>query len=523
MSVISDQIIKEFRSERSINLLRVITTILFILTIIFTTSLLTAAAWDATALQTLGIGTLTIIGQVFTNFFRLFYIAYTGMIEGMYSLWGFGINIADAGPMIEIGVSADLFFNALYFGTFQIFVVGSILAFAYFVFNCEAKWAFLSFVMLHLAMVLAIITPMVGDMLSLIPATDMLVWISYFFIIPLIVFLIYSVKSIIKRSSKWVVYLFLFIVFLVIFNSLKGGTDFAAIGAILSGATNLINPAVENSFIGNPIAFFLSPILWIALVNILFLETSFQTAYMYEVYLPTSERENRLKLQMEELERLARIKQDELEKQKKELQDDTELQSTSIRRFFSSTAFDYMREMIDKRKDIGKKQEKRKKVKKKKGEEDEEEEPEILQLDKVNQLFAYIESRYAQDKMAKESLTAKAAAPEMRKLLIAALRGTLIRFTMLILLALLIMNTTHVMVAIGQPDIQFSIELLTKEIIMILLLPICFLFPSIGSIIKLVKKPKVFREVKKEEKKEKSEEEKNPKKRKKKLKIEKKA
>ena len=73
MSVISDQIIKEFRSERSINFLRIVTTVLFILTMIFTTSLLTAAAWDPTVLQTLGIGTLTIIGQVFTNFFRLFY------------------------------------------------------------------------------------------------------------------------------------------------------------------------------------------------------------------------------------------------------------------------------------------------------------------------------------------------------------------------------------------------------------------------------------------------------------------
>ena len=283
MSVISDQIIKEFRSERSINLLRIITTVLFIFTIIFTTSLLTAAAWDTTALLTLGIGTLTIIGQVFTNFFRLVYIAYSGMIEGISQFWGMGFQMVDAAPLIEIGVSADILFNALYFGIFQIFIVGSILAFAYFVFNCEAKWAFMSFVLLHLAMVLAIITPMVGDMLSLIPATDILEWISYIFIIPLIVFLVYSVKSLIKRSSKWIVYLFLFIVFLVIFNSLKGGTDFAAIGATLSAATNLINPAVENSFIGNPIAFFVSPILWIALLNIIFLETSFQTAYMYEV------------------------------------------------------------------------------------------------------------------------------------------------------------------------------------------------------------------------------------------------
>jgi len=219
---------------------------------------------------------------------------------------------------------------------------------------------------------------------------------------------------------------------------------------------------------------------------------------MYEVLLPSSEREKRLKQQMDELERLARLKQEELEEQKKEMQEEGETQSISIRRFFSSAAFDYMREIIDKRKDIEKKQEKKKKLKKNNGEEEEEEE-EILELDKVNQLFAYIESRYAQDKNARESLTAKAAAPEMKNLLISAGRGTLIRITMLILLGLLIMSTSQILILIGQPDIQNSIELQSREIIMILLLPLCFLFPSIGSIIKIRKRPKIFRE-KKEDK-----------------------
>ncbi len=507
MSVISDQILKEFKSERSINFLRIITTILFILTVIFTTSLLTAAAYDITALQTLAVGTLTLIGQVFTNFFRFFYIAISGLIERFYTMLGIEFQAIPAAPLIEIGVSPDLFFNAFYFGLFQICIVGSILSFAYFVFNCESRYAFLSFTLLILSMILAIITPMLGQMLSLIPAGSYLEWISYIFLIPLIICLVYTVKSLINRSTRWIVSLFLSILFLVIFNSLKGGSDFATIGATLASTTNLINPIVENSLIGNPIAFFISPILWIALLNILFLETSFQMSYMYEVLLPTSEREKRLKLQMSELERLARIKQEELEREKKELQEETEVQSVSIRRFFSSAEFDYMREMIDKRKEIEKKQEKKKKIKKKIDgkEEIEINDEEILQLEKVNQLFAYIESRYAQDKMAKESLTAKAAAPEMGKLLLTALKGTLIRFTMLILLALLIMNTTHVLVVIGQPDIQFSIELLTREIIMILLIPICFLFPSIGSIIKLIKKPKVYREIKKEEKKEEKE------------------
>ena len=493
MSVISDYIIKEFKSEKSINTLRIITSVLFILTIIFTTWLLTPDAWDLTALPTLFSNIFILIGQAFNNFFRLFYAGWEIIIESMYGAFGISYNLLpNAGALIPIGVSADVLFRAFYFGLFQICIVASIIAFIYFIFNCNSRWAFISFILLQVTLVLAIITPQLGEIFTYIPGAEWGIFISYILIIPIIACLIYTVRYLVKRSSKWVVTIFLFLVFLVFFNSFKGGTNFSAIGTSLMAETSLINPWVEESLIGNPLLFFTGPVLWIALLNILFLETSFQTAYMYEVLLPTSEREKRLRQQMDELERLAKLRQEELEEQKKEIQEEGEIQSISIRRFFSSAAFDYMREIIDKRKDIEKKQEKKNKQKKSKGEIEEEEE--ILELEKVNQLFAYIESRYAQDKNAKESLTAKAAAPEMKNLFIAAGRGTVIRITMMILLGLLILSTSQILNLIGQPDIQNSIELLTREIIIILLLPVCFLFPSIGSIIKIRKRPKVFRE-----------------------------
>ncbi|MHA1786315.1 MAG: hypothetical protein ACTSVY_16640 [Candidatus Helarchaeota archaeon] len=502
MSVISDFLIKEFKSEKSINVLRIITSILFVLTIIFSTWLLTPNAWDATALPTLFSNIFILIGQSFTNFFRLSYMGWEVLIESIYSAWGLNYNLPDASALIPIGVPADTFFNAFYFGLFQICIVGSILACIYFIFNCNSRWAFISFILLQLPMILAILTPSLGEIFSYIPAWEWLEIISYILIIPMIVCLGYTIKYLTKKSSKWIVTLFLFIIFLVFFNSFKEGTNFAAIGASLMAETHLINPFVIQSLLGNPLAFFSSPILWIAFLNILFLETSFQTAYMYEVLLPTSEREKRIKLQMEELERLARLKQEELEKEKKELQEESEVQSISIRRFFSSAAFDYMREMIEKRKDIEKKEEKKKKEKKKKeSEQEKEEEEEILELDKVNQLFMYIETRYAQDKQAKESLTAKAASPEMKNLLFAAVKGTIIRSILLIFLTLIIVNTAPILIAISQPDIQYSFEILTREIIIIILLPICLLFPSIGSIIKILKRPKIYRERKKEDEK----------------------
>ncbi|NHI93232.1 MAG: hypothetical protein EAX96_12100 [Candidatus Lokiarchaeota archaeon] len=493
MSVISDYITKEFKSEKSINTLRILTSVLFVLTIIFTTGLLTPNVWDLTALPTFFSNIFILIGQAFNNFFRLFYAGWKVMIKPIYEFLGINYNILpDVMPLSPIGVSADVFFRAFYFGLFQICIVGSVIAFIYFIFNCNSRWAFISFLLLQTTMVLAILTPSIGEIFSYIPAGEWTIIFSYILIIPIIVCLIYTVKYLVKRSSKWVVMIFLFMVFLVFFNSFKGGTNFSAIGASLMAETGLINSWAEQSLIGNPLLFFVGPIVWIALLNMLFLETSFQTAHMYDVLLPSSEREKRLKLQMEELERLAKIKQEKLEQEKKEMLEEGETQSISIRRFFSSAAFDYMREMIEKRKDIEKKQEKKKKEKK--TEEEIGEEEEILELDKVNQLFSYIETRYAQDKNAKESLTAKAAAPEMKNLLLSALRGTVIRLTMFILLGLLVISTTNILILIGQPDILNSIELLTREIIIILLLPICLLFPTIGSIIKILKRPKIYRE-----------------------------
>ena len=105
---------------------------------------------------------------------------------------------------------------------------------------------------------------------------------------------------------------------------------------------------------------------------------------------------------MKDLEHQANIKEEIIKEREsnEEEEEEEQTKSITIRKFFSSEAFDYMREMVEKRKEAERKVEAREKAaksKKKKKLDLAMEEEEILDLNRVQQLFAYVEQRYHQD------------------------------------------------------------------------------------------------------------------------------
>ena len=159
--------------------------------------------------------------------------------------------------------------------------------------------------------------------------------------------------------------------------------------------------------------------------------------------------------------------------------------------------FDYMREIREKRKESEKKAELRKKAAKSKKLKEylqlEEEEEEILDVMKVQQLTSYVEERYRQDSKDRDTLTASASTPSKRKLLLSAAKSMSFRIVVLLILIFFIMNVSNFFLLFSPPDIIFSIEIQTGEMIIILLLPVSLAFPVIGSILKLQRRPKVYR------------------------------
>ncbi|MHA1380558.1 MAG: hypothetical protein ACTSRG_19500 [Candidatus Helarchaeota archaeon] len=490
----------------SITALLIFTIIAFISAIVGLSSVFSANVFIFEAfIQFCGyLGTLLV--QVIGNFFILI----INCLSFIFTRNFFAINF------IIMGVPNFNLFTTFYRSVFMLFLIASIGFLIYFLITRNSDWSVVSFICFVMIILMAALTPVFveffdgffmnltfekvfgGNIYQIIQLSASIFFIVFLSVVSCI--FLYMVKE--KRMSAFL-YLFLIILSAVFLNTFTQNfyPDFFYTSIELSNISLSIQlkPHIYQTILN---AFYLASLLPVELQELiglliysyyftpissylfgpefistffvlLFLELSLQTSYFQEVYFPTRERGTRLQKQIDELE--ARV-----EKLKEPKAGEEEMgvpQSISVRRFFSSEAFDYLREMMEKRKKLEKPQ-----IKK--------EEEELLDDDDVQHLQMYIEERFTKNSKARRSLAAEAISPNMSKVLESTFASIIYRLILLIFLTFILFNATNIFQSISSPSIGMSIEVLAPPVIALLLFPIVLIFPVIGSIIKIRRFPK---------------------------------
>ena len=451
-------------------------------------------------------------------------IAYILTVAGLSSV--FSANVFNFSAFVQFsgylgtilftisGVPNFPFFISFYRSIFIIFLISSIIFLIYFVYTRNSNWSIVSFIFVIMIILMAALTPIFVELFDSLFMTwvvspglaDLIRLIASFAFIGLTaVFLLLFIYSIFKKKMISILYFFLIIISTVFWNTFSQSyfPDFIFIIMDLSNLSlsirlkpyiyhiilnllyfsSLIPEEVQNiiglliyEYYYTPISTYLiSPEFLSTFFALLFLEISLQTSYFQEIYFPTQERSKRLQEQIDKLERrIEKIKESKIEEEPT-----VEVHSISVRRFFSSEAFDYLREMMEKRKKLKKEQYKIKKRVKE----------ELLDDDDAQHLQLYIEERFDQNIKAKKSLAAAAIFPNISKVLGSAVVSIIYRLITFIILTIILFNATGIFQAIGSPNIRISVELLSPTIISLVLFPMVLTFPVIGSIIKIRRFP----------------------------------
>jgi hypothetical protein len=216
----------------------------------------------------------------------------------------------------------------------------------------------------------------------------------------------------------------------------------------------------------------------LALVSFAYLEIGYQMIYSHSVGKPLEEREEHLKKQLLALRNATR-RQDAIERGDR-------ASSTSMSRVSGPTVFSYVREAIE-RKVLGAKEM-------------------IENLDVVSdvrRLQIYIDELMSSDPDAAAELTAKAAAPSDRYVMLSTLMGSVARFALVVPISFFLLNPSFILNLLSPPvGIDSSVELLQPEIIMLYLVPVLLLFPLAATIVRAVsmREPESKKELTDEEK-----------------------
>lgn len=250
-------------------------------------------------------------------------------------------------------------------------------------------------------------------------------------------------------------------------------------------------------------AFITGNIFQIALSSFIYLEFSFQMSYVYQVTSPTERRASRLKYQIEALKRAATEAVVDIEKiQKKQKEKEEEAEQTeemdeegnvkqkkkkteSVRKFLTGGAsgFSFISEMIEKRK---LEQETKKLIEAKQD---------------TRRLSNYLNKLLENDREAEYTLTARTSAPTAGKLVTSTIADILFRVGGITLLTFLVSQTVWVLVdVLHVPEaLSGSVEMLTKEVILTLFIPLVLLFPILSLIIRGVKYSRLQEKLQEEE------------------------
>ncbi len=231
--------------------------------------------------------------------------------------------------------------------------------------------------------------------------------------------------------------------------------------AFLGTSTGFFGSAWStDSFIFlNPEAFFTSTIFLVAIICYIYLEASYQVVYFHSLLEPPSIREEQLRRQLSRLrsdaEREVPVRRDEEIPVPKVLQ-----------RMLGSEAFRVMREVIEK------KLLRREWL------------VELEEAHEIRRLNSFVDNLFRVDAEAELTLTARAATPSLSKMAVLSLFSTILRFAGIIIVAYLSFYPLFLIGSIAPSVIIESIDFqfLTEKII-ILLLPLCLLFPLTATII----------------------------------------
>ncbi len=448
-----------------LNTLRVISVIVFIFTLYWLLSVIIFQPWQPATPGTLEelaypftIGNPEI--NIWNAWIYVFYYAFGSL--GHLLTGGMGTFPFDWAYFWD-----NLTVSLYYFG-FEICIVVAVVCMILFLKKCNPEWSFRAFLFL-IGMLILITLSQYAFYLS--PAqfgdptgNSLLQWLTIGWILLFtllgIVFLKKAITNLFKKNSRTIFYFCL-----APFMITVGYTSAGLLDSIPSFYLDTLSNSVVNlSFV----EFVSNPIFLAAFFTFLFLEVTYLTAYNYEVARPSLEREKIINEQLQTLEKLSEQKTDALEAK-------AELHSISIRRFFSSEAFDFMREVIEK------------------GVYDKEAQARMASLRDFQHLQTYLEELYVRDPEARLSLTAKAALPSADKLAKASFIGIGYRTLLVFLFIIICFSPIFFfnLLAIVPTPITSYLEIQTVAAVIVLTVPLVLLFPTIGTILKLRRLPKI--------------------------------
>jgi len=240
--------------------------------------------------------------------------------------------------------------------------------------------------------------------------------------------------------------------------------------AILAAAGILLNlPGGEYGYLLAPVSTFpmpLNPTLWlfssvfiVAIVSFLYLEVSYQVVYFNSLLEPPSIREEQLQQQLQHLQTDA---QREIPVQSQDIPIPKALQ-----RMLGSDAFRLMRQVIE-----------RKLLRR-------EWLVELKDSHEIRRLNTFVSRVFREDPEAEAALTARAASPSIMRMTTLSIGSSLIRFTLVIIIAYICINPVIFLTLLGAPSIIIeSVELwFLLEKVLIFLLPLVLLFPLVATLI----------------------------------------
>lgn len=452
--------------------LRGITLIAFIFAMYWLLNIILFHPWKPTP------GTLDILAYPFTNGDPEINIWNAFVYFFMYS---FGI----LGHLLTGGAVAfpfnwtyfwDNYLVSIYYFGFELCIIVAVISMIIFIKNCNSEWSFRAFLFMVGMLILVSLTQYAhylspADLGLTLGSSVTLIWTILFTLFGVLL-IKKAFTNLFKKNSRAVFY-FCFAFFILVVSYTSPG--------LFSTIPSFYFDSLSNSILNmNFVAFITNPIFLAAFFTFLFLEITYLTAYNYAVSKPALEREKSISMQLKRLEQLG-------QRGTEALQARAELHSISIRRFFSSEAFDFMREVIDK------------------GVYDKAAQARMASLRDFQHLQAYLEDLYINDPSARDSLTAKGSLPSAEKLAKASLKGTAYRVLIIFLLIFLCFSPILFFNALSiiPSPIPSYLEILTIAAVIAVAIPLVLLFPVIGTILKLRRLPKI-KEEKEEVKEEKS-------------------
>nr|MDO8119497.1 hypothetical protein [Candidatus Sigynarchaeota archaeon] len=231
---------------------------------------------------------------------------------------------------------------------------------------------------------------------------------------------------------------------------------------------SFLKPEINDTII--PFSqFFTHPSLWLAFFMYFYLETTFQTSYVARVTTPSIERTRRLETQLLVLGEQSHV----LEEEREELQRQKALQSAraesesneriTLKSFFSGAGIEVIRELVERR----------------------ERQREREQLEEVSsdtrRLDTYVRRLMEVDKAARKSLTAAGSTPNTQGMVLSTFVNMCTRLGILFLFVFVVCNPGLVFSVFRMPNIVInSVEFVSLETIVTVLVPIALLFPVVA-------------------------------------------